>query len=637
MKISYKHLIENIDEKPTLDDISKKLLQLGHEHEIENNIFDLEITPNRGDCLSLNGILRDLSVFYSINKDQAIFNEEIENLSIRFENLSKEVCSKISFLKIEIEDLPSEYNGCLENYFIELGLNKNNFFTDVSNYISYETGQPTHCYDAQKINNKISLNLVDNDHEFETLLGKKISLKEKNAVFLQNDEVINLAGVMGGKNTACSDTNKSVLVECAFFNPEFIMGQSIKYDIQSEAAHKFERRVDPDCHNEVLRRFIKIVSDHANITKLSIVTYDYQNTSENKILIDFKKINHILGIDMTNDEYVSYLKKLGFKIDRKFVIIPSYRSDIKTQNDLAEEIARVIGYDNIPTSELKIHRSNNEINQDVEKKIKSFLVEHGFHEVINSPFVNNNDKVSIKVDNPLDSNRQNLRTNLLNSLILNLLSNERRQKESIKLFEISDVYSSNKSIQKKRKLALIASGRVGLNYRDFSRKINKKYLSSIFKKLSSDTNFDFQIINRQTLDTKIKSEILGLEIDLDSFLDDVFKYEEVSKPPTNFIKYNPISELPSSFKDISFSIKDFSNVEELQNLIFKFNSEILKDVFIFDYFKNEMKKEIKIGFRFIFQSKKETLTSIQIENVLNDIIKKSILIKGISVPGINLE
>ena len=637
MKISYKHLIENIDEKPTLDDISKKLLQLGHEHEIENNIFDLEITPNRGDCLSLNGILRDLSVFYSINKDQAIFNEEIENLSIRFENLSKEVCSKISFLKIEIEDLPSEYNGCLENYFIELGLNKNNFFTDVSNYISYETGQPTHCYDAQKINNKISLNLVDNDHEFETLLGKKISLKEKNAVFLQNDEVINLAGVMGGKNTACSDTNKSVLVECAFFNPEFIMGQSIKYDIQSEAAHKFERRVDPDCHNEVLRRFIKIVSDHANITKLSIVTYDYQNTSENKILIDFKKINHILGIDMTNDEYVSYLKKLGFKIDRKFVIIPSYRSDIKTQNDLAEEIARVIGYDNIPTSELKIHRSNNEINQDVEKKIKSFLVEHGFHEVINSQFVNNNDKVSIKVDNPLDSNRQNLRTNLLNSLILNLLSNERRQKESIKLFEISDVYSSNKSIQKKRKLALIASGRVGLNYRDFSRKINKKYLSSIFKKLSSDTNFDFQIINRQTLDTKIKSEILGLEIDLDSFLDDVFKYEEVSKPPTNFIKYNPISELPSSFKDISFSIKDFSNVEELQNLIFKFNSEILKDVFIFDYFKNEMKKEIKIGFRFIFQSKKETLTSIQIENVLNDIIKKSILIKGISVPGINLE
>ena len=637
MKISYKHLIENIDEKPTLDDISKKLLQLGHEHEIENNIFDLEITPNRGDCLSLNGILRDLSVFYSINKDQAIFNEEIENLSIRFENLSKEVCSKISFLKIEIEDLPSEYNGCLENYFIELGLNKNNFFTDVSNYISYETGQPTHCYDAQKINNKISLNLVDNDHEFETLLGKKISLKEKNAVFLQNDEVINLAGVMGGKNTACSDTNKSVLVECAFFNPEFIMGQSIKYDIQSEAAHKFERRVDPDCHNEVLRRFIKIVSDHANITKLSIVTYDYQNTSENKILIDFKKINHILGIDMTNDEYVSYLKKLGFKIDRKFVIIPSYRSDIKTQNDLAEEIARVIGYDNIPTSELKIHRSNNEINQDVEKKIKSFLVEHGFHEVINSPFVNNNDKVSIKVDNPLDSNRQNLRTNLLNSLILNLLSNERRQKESIKLFEISDVYSSNKSIQKKRKLALIASGRVVLNYRDFSRKINKKYLSSIFKKLSSDTNFDFQIINRQTLDTKIKSEILGLEIDLDSFLDDVFKYEEVSKPPTNFIKYNPISELPSSFKDISFSIKDFSNVEELQNLIFKFNSEILKDVFIFDYFKNEMKKEIKIGFRFIFQSKKETLTSIQIENVLNDIIKKSILIKGISVPGINLE
>ena len=634
MKIAYSHLVRHINDGPSIDELSNKLFQLGHEHEIENKIFDMEFTPNRGDCLSINGILRDLSVFYTINLDQDIYDEQISDLSINFENLSKEICPKISFLKIEVDKLPSLYKGALEEYFCDLSLSKNNFFTDVSNYLSYETGQPTHCYDSDSIKGKLTFQEHNGNKEFESLLGKKINLTEKNSVFLLNNEVINLAGIMGGLSTACSSDTTSVIIECAFFRPESVVGKSIKYGINSEAAHKFERGVDPECHERVLRRFVKIISEHANIINLELISHKYEESQLHQILIDVNKINKIIGININIDEYIEYLLKLGFIVKGNYIEVPSFRSDIKTQNDLAEEVARVIGYDNIPRSEIKIPANVSKRN-NIENKIRYFLLDHGFYEVINSPFVNVSSEYSIKVDNPLDSNRRFLRTNIINSLVDNLLFNERRQKDSVKLFEISDVYSAEGNLQKSRKLSIIASGRVGLNYQEFSTKISIKYLSTIFAEILPNITFDFKTISRDKLDTKLKSEIIYLEIDVEMLSDDVLHYVELSKPAKEFIQYKPISELPSSYKDISYLIRNYSKVEELQNLIFNFKHEILKDIFIFDYFKNDKKNEIKIGFRFIFQSKDETLTSSQIDKVLNDIVSMSLEISEIEIPGLN--
>jgi len=634
MKIAYSHLVRHINDGPSIDELSNKLFQLGHEHEIENKIFDMEFTPNRGDCLSINGILRDLSVFYTINLDQDIYDEQISDLSINFENLSKEICPKISFLKIEVDKLPSLYKGALEEYFCDLSLSKNNFFTDVSNYLSYETGQPTHCYDSDSIKGKLTFQEHNGNKEFESLLGKKINLTEKNSVFLLNNEVINLAGIMGGLSTACSSDTTSVIIECAFFRPESVVGKSIKYGINSEAAHKFERGVDPECHERVLRRFVKIISEHANIINLELISHKYEESQLHLILIDVNKINKIIGININIDEYIEYLLRLGFLVKGNYIEVPSFRSDIKTQNDLAEEVARVIGYDNIPRSEIKIPANASKRN-NIENKIRYFLLDHGFYEVINSPFVNVSSEYSIKVDNPLDSNRRFLRTNIINSLVDNLLFNERRQKDSVKLFEISDVYSAEGNLQKSRKLSIIASGRVGLNYQEFSTKISIKYLSTIFAEILPNITFDFKTISRDKLDTKLKSEIIYLEIDVEMLSDDVLHYVELSKPAKEFIQYKPISELPSSYKDISYLIRNYSKVEELQNLIFNFKHEILKDIFIFDYFKNNKKNEIKIGFRFIFQSKDETLTSSQIDKVLNDIVSMSLEISEIEIPGLN--
>jgi phenylalanyl-tRNA synthetase beta chain len=330
MKVAYRHLINYIPSKPSIDEISEKFFQLGHEHEIEDQVFNMELTPNRGDCLSIHGLVRDLAPFYEIELANDIYDKELKKLDIGFVNNAPQACSHISFLKIDIAGEVASYRGKLKEYFKDLGINKNNFFTDISNYISYERGQPTHCYDANKIGNMFSLEIIEEDKKFYPLLEKEIVLKGKNLVFLKDEKVINLAGVMGDKNTSCSIDTKSVIVECAHFNPEEIIGKSVKYDIKSDAAHKFERGVDPLCHEEVLRRFIKIVSDHANIKNVEIYNDSFVDYNLNKIQFDVKRISDILGIPDDKNAFEEYLLNLGFRILDNQIIVPSYRNDIKT-------------------------------------------------------------------------------------------------------------------------------------------------------------------------------------------------------------------------------------------------------------------------------------------------------------------
>tara|TARA_B100000902_G_scaffold10011_1_gene12298 strand:- start:109 stop:2031 length:1923 start_codon:yes stop_codon:yes gene_type:complete len=638
MKIAYKHLYECIDSKPSLENISESLFQLGHEHEIEDEIFDIELTPNRGDCLSLNGILRDLAAFYKINFDRDKYIDSIDELSLNFTNKAQTACPHIAFLKIEIDKEPDSYKGKLNNYFKDLKLNKNNFFTDISNFISYETGQPTHCYDFLKIGDTFSLEHTNNRETFETLLEKKVELSDKNLVFIKNNQVINLAGIMGGKSTSCDQNTKSVIVECAYFNPEEIIGKSLKYDIDSEAAHKFERGVDSECHEDVLRRFLKIVSDHSTIKNTSIFFKNYKPYKNTNIPLDVSAINKIIGIQISEKEYIESLTKFGFEINSSNIKVPSYRNDIKNQNDLAEEIARMIGYDNIPLKKFKIQKHNNVNNIDNnQNNLKNFLIDNGFFEVINNPFTEKGSSSSIEVDNPLDSRKKYLRTDLKNSLINNLLYNERRQQDSIKLFEFSDIYTTKNPLEKKKLIGILATGRVGKNFKDFSNLINVNYLSSLISNIMPINNLNFEDISRADLDSKIKNPIAYLELDYDEICNSIFEYKKSISHPKNlssFIKYKPISEFPKIYRDLSYSITDFSNIEKLQHLINEFEHKYLKEVFIFDFFKNNKQGFIKIGFRFIFQSENKTLLDENVNTIISKIVEQSLELSGVEIPGL---
>ena len=634
MKIPYKHLVKDINSNPSIEELSDRLFQLGHEHEIFDEIFDMELTPNRGDCLSLRGLLRDLRTFYDISIDKDIYKNDISNFSLEFSNDSKNTCKVISFLKIEIDKIPEKYEGCLEDYFLDLDIKKNNFFTDVSNYISYETGQPTHCYRLSSINQPIKLNFLKESCEFKTLLDKKITLDEGDLVFCdKNNEVINLAGVIGGKSTACDKNTKSVILECANFDQEVIIGKSLKYDINSDAAHKFERNTDPLCHNYVLRRFLNIIENHAKITNVEIFTKNSLKNENKSIKYEVDTVNKILGINISESECSKYLKKLGFIIEDNIIEVPSHRNDIDNMNDISEEVARCIGYDNIEAQPIKINFINDSKQDFKENKIKKILIDEGFYEVINNPFVGENNKESVLIDNPLDSNRKYLRTNLKDSLIRNLLFNERRQKDSIKLFELSDIYS-NKNRMGNRVIGIIASGRVDKNYLDFSKKIDKNYFENILSKIENN-KFTVEEISRQNLDSKLKDSIMYCEIEIDSCIEVDGIFDNVNLKDISNKKYIPVSEFPSSYRDLSFSIKDFAKCRILEEFILNFKNNLLKEVFVFDYFKNEKMREIKIGFRFIFQSKSSTITDKEVDEVMNIIIKDALKLESISIPGLH--
>jgi phenylalanyl-tRNA synthetase beta chain len=634
MKISYKHIACYLNPKPDIEELSEKLFQLGHEHEISDETFDIDITPNRGDCLSIDGLLRDLRLFYNIEKKHEFYQKEIPSFKFEFVNKAQECCSNISFLKIEIDKVPKSYEDFLDDYFSTLGIKKINFFTDVSNFLSYETGQPTHCYDSSVVKAPLTLDILKKETEFETLLDKKINISEGDLVFFDNDnEIINLAGVVGGKNTACNKNTKSVIIECAHFNPEVIIGKSLKHDISSDAAYKFERNTDPYSHDYVLRRFVNIVERHTQIKKVEILSQSFTQKSHKVILLDTSKINKILGTEINENKCIKYLSKLGFELSEGKIKVPTHRNDINTINDLAEEVARAIGYDNIKSESLNISIANIIKPDSKEKKIKKILIDQGFYEVINNPFVIENCADSVRVDNPLDSNRKYLRTGLKDSLVNNLLFNERRQKDSLKLFEISDVYSNTKGGKfGKKTIGLIASGRIDKNYIDFSKKITKNYLIEALNKFRPDT-YLIEEISRDNLNSKSKNKIFFCEFEIDSLLDFDSSYDEIVLEDIKDKNYKPISEYPSSNRDLSFSIKDYSKCKILEKNILNYEHNLLKEVFVFDYYKNEKINEIKIGFRFIFQSSTSTITDLQVNQVIKEITDIAFSIGSIEIPG----
>ncbi len=610
-------------------------MQLGHENEVKGNLIDLDITPNRGDCLSIKGLAQELNSFYETEDILDIYSNNIDELKLSFINNAIDDCPKIAFLNIEIEEIPINYKSYLDSFFSELGLNKINFFTDISNYVAYELGQPTHCYDFLMIDNDFELKNSKQNYEFKALTNKEIKLIDSNLVFMSGGKVINLAGVMGGLSSSCSKETKTALVECAYFKPESIIGKSVKYDLNSEAAYKFERGTDPKNIEFALRRFIKIVEDHTKIRSLKFCIEDHIKDEDKFVNYDLEKVNSILGSKIAETDFNSYLEKLGFRIDNKKILIPSFRSDIENNNDIAEEIARVIGYNNLPTKPINLSLKARKKTM-LEDKVKSFLVEKGFSEVINAPFSQLGDSFSIEIDNPLDSSKRFFRKNLTESILTNLLYNERRQKESIKIFEISDIYSLNKKtkdLEKVKKLALIVSGREAENYKDFHKSMNESFLKSIFSELYEKFDFEIKNISRENLNTKIRNQIFCIELELESIRELFEKRESSFLPRFKNIKYSQISEFPSIKRDLSFKLEDYSKITNLVNLIDSFEHDDLREVFVFDFYNNAKKEEIKIGYRFVFQSMEKTLTDIEVDNIISDIIKSISDLGDVHVPG----
>lgn len=631
MKILTKQLKSLLKENPSEIQISDTLMQLGHENKLSNGIIDIDITPNRGDCLSLHGIARDLANFYGNSLDFEIYDEEIPNLNIDFKNEAKIDCPFIYFINVEVSDIPKKYKSYIEDYFNLTGLKKNNFFTDLSNFILYEQGQPTHCYDSNKLES-FKLTKLSEQAKFTTLMDKEIQLSKNDLVFMNKNEIINFAGVMGGKSTSCSKETKSALIECAFFLPESVIGKSIKYGLNSDAAFKFERGVDPLNLEFTLRRFISVIQDHAEIKKIEIFNGCTGSFSHKIVKNDLANVKSILGIDLDLKDYLRILENLGFNVSDK-IIVPSFRHDIETVNDIAEEVARILGYDNLPKQAFNLPSSKTK-KALIENNLKSYLSANGFFESINYPFTSYNSDLSISIDNPLDSNKSFLRTSLIESLIENLAFNERRQKDSIKLFEISNVYT-NDSRKSLKRVAIIIGGRKGSNYKDFNTYLDEDYLKTILFNIGLG-NVDIKKIPRDQINSKAKYDIFATEFDLDLVKKDISEFQIDDWIKFENIRFKNTSEYPSVSRDLSFQINRSSQINDLLMFLNSFEDKILIDRFVFDFYENKKNNFFKLGYRFLFQSKKKTLKDSEVEIVMSNIVKSSLKLDGVSIPGIDL-
>ena len=219
-------------------------------------------------------------------------------------------------------------------------------------------------------------------------------------------------------------------------------------------------------------------------------------------------------------------------------------------------------------------------------------------------------------------------------MLNNLLFNERRQKDSIKLFEISDLYTKSDQINQEKKLGIIISGRQGHNYLDFSKKLDDAYLNKLLNQEFDNSFFTIEEISRTELKTKKKDKIFYVEISIHKIPKKIFKDSNSNMGKINFTKYQSVSEFPSSIRDFSFSITDFKKYDTVINHLSDLNDINLKDAFIFDFYENKKINEIKVGIRFIFQSNLNTLSEDEIQNSINKLLKPILDIEGVSIPGL---
>jgi phenylalanyl-tRNA synthetase beta chain len=373
---------------------------------------------------------------------------------------------------------------------------------------------------------------------------------------------------------------------------------------------------------------------------------EQSKTALAEVPFDSAKLNAVVGINFTEQEQLGYLSALGFQ-SGKNITVPAHRSDVDQLNDLAEEVTRMIGYNNIPSQVLALPVMAKKHKRSFEELVGNYLVNQGCFEVINNPFTDFEGKEAIAVDNPLDKQRAILRTCLMNSIRTNIAYNQNRQKDSIKFFEFSDIYKTSGS---ERRFALAITGRVDKNAAEFNAQLDYAYLKGLVNSICSDilkvqptyelTNkkgYDFYEslslngvklgglgkVSKDTINSKVKTPVFACELTIDNLV-----------VPDN--QFTSISDFPASLRDLSFTLTDLDKVGALTKLIDDTTNgnDLLTESFIFDFFNNKKLNLLKLGFRFKFQAEDKSLTDEEIDQIMGKLISDSLALDGISIEGL---
>jgi len=619
-----------------------------------DTMWEIGVTPNRGDCMSHLGIARELSGYYDqpLKQNEIKLTPNIENI-IKVNSGKSKLCN--SYLSIEIENFEITDADIEIRYRLSsVGVRVINNVVDYTNYVLHDIGQPLHAFDRDKLFGTISVRKAKDNEILKTLDEQERKLSNDDLIITDNDSPIALAGVMGGFDTEVTESTKNLLIESAYFDKVSIMKTSRKLNLISDASIRFERGIDYDIQQKGLERFVSVFNNDQDINYSEITVSKKDGLSHEEVTFDKQEIYNILGQEL-NDEFISKkLSQLQIKSnvesEKIYFKSPSWRYDLERPIDLIEELAKHYGFNNFEST-LPIGNNLNNKGEYWNKRnyISNLLSSNNFFEVQTLSFADNEsneiftpEKNPVTVINPIDQTQEFLRTNLLSSLINTYKHNFENNAQSNKYYEINNVYDDTK--HKLYKVIPNQEYSLGLLLpeTETNHDTRGELIQNDIHTLTNIVNLLFPKIQYEQIlrpgfhknysyILKLNNQIIGymgklsyktqslLNLDNSLYIMQV-NTENFTMSDIEDTYYQPLSTYPFIKFDLSFTV----NFDFIASDLTEFIATLLPDnenkISIFDNFTNE--KTRNLGIRIITRNYTKTYTDSESSEILEMIVAK---------------
>ncbi len=653
MIVNYNWLSEWVDIDCAPGELADLLSKIGLEvEEVEktagDTIYKIDITPNRGDLLSVIGIAREIAAKSEKKLKKSIeykFTDETQNKKIDVTVESKEDCPRYTaspLNNIKIANSPSIIVERLQ----KCGIRPLNNIVDITNYVLLETGQPLHAFDFDKIKGGITVRRAKKGEQITTLEETEKELSKEDLIIADDEGPVALAGIMGGLESGISENTQRIVLESAFFKPSLIRNASRRLKISTESSYRFERTADMHMVGYAAYYATGLFEKYANGKLMGkIIDTNPNPKTSKKITFSYNKVNNLLGMVIKKEKSKNLLQNLGFTVnskgeDKAEVSIPSYRNDLEIEEDLIEEIGRFAGYNNIP---LKFRYSNRKPvwveNKEI-IEIKKTMVRLGFWEAINIPFIepywaSGKKEDAIYLENPMWSDKGILRNSLIPGLLENVKRNLNRGEEIVQIFEVGRVFTDEK--EEEENVGGVIGGYTLKNWYENDRKVDFydiKGLVEAFLEEIKILDYSFQdcknqlFIKERALNVISGGEVCGSFglINQEVCKENVFGLEFNLKKLINSKKekrYMKASVFPPLKRDISIIIEKSTPFKEIQALLDHSTKQKARIKLIDVYHANKIGKDKKsMTIRLEFYNPKKTLKDDEIEGDIKLITKK---------------
>ena len=636
----------------------------------EDIVFEIGLTPNRSDAMSHIGVARDLkAVLNSRGDDLKMCMPSIKDFKIENKDLTIDV-------KIESESLCPRYSGVsisnvtvnespdwLKHKLLSIGINPINNVVDVTNYVLHETGQPLHAFDTEKILGKeIIVKTLSNDTNFITLDESNRKLSDNDLMICNAKEPMCIAGVFGGLDSGVTKNTNSIFIESAYFDPTSIRKTAKYHKLNTDASFRYERGCDPNITVYALKRAALLIQELCGGEISSDVVDVYPNPIEDfSINFSFNNLNKLIGEELDRSLVKSIIKNLEIKIleendDTLFLLVPPYRTDVRREVDVIEDILRIYGFNSIKINNklnASIDSSNGITSFKLKNIISNLLVFNGFNEIMNNSLtkselynVNTLYKAenNVNILNPLSSDLNILRRTMLFSALETIEYNSNRKNNNLKIFEFGKTYSlADEYIENQHLFLSITGRRLKENWNSSNDQINffdlKEYVHTILNKLGIfkfNSTLNDNPFYDNYIEYKLKNDIVvsygsvnnkilkKYKINNATYVAD-FNWDVLLKiVKGSNIVYSPVNKFPSVRRDLSLLVDKNISFSELESIAKSIKCNILKDINLFDvYTGDKLSKDKKsYSLSFIFADNSKTLTDIQIDKIMDKLIKE---------------